>query len=236
MFADDVSNKLFAGSVPPFMAYKRVLLLTPMCAPAPVNTIIPSLSRIKPAISSAPLPRTGYQYSERPPHIKRYEKTVAASRTEGPLRTFANGSGRDMYLLAINNVRAAKIPRTATQFSAVAPSPKAVPAHGLKPVAMATSPPPKFKPSGSGRDTFNGGAVGGGWDHPTDRMGFGPASWDPAERARRPRSSGIAAAAQHHQKQAMSHLSRPRTTFQSPNNNQKSVSPGLMLPGSNLRR
>lgn len=99
-----------------------------------------------PEVSKAPLPRTGFQYSEQPPHIKRYQQPVAAQRTEGPIRTFANGTGRDMYLLAVgDNIRAAKIPHTASQFSKVAPSPQKVPAHGLKPVAMATSPPPKVR-------------------------------------------------------------------------------------------
>lgn len=175
------------------------------------------------------LPRTGFQYAEKAPHIKRYEQPLVASRTEGPTRCFANGTGRDMYLLAVgSNVRAKKIPATATMFSAVPPSPKKVPAHGLRPVAKSTSPPPKYVASGSGRDTFQTSIqANDGWNHPTDRMGFGPPSWDPALLGR-PRTSASEVL---NQRQRMSSLSRPRSSRSSGYG-----SPGLLAPGKNFRQ
>ena len=92
-----------------------------------------------------------------------------------------------------------------------------------------SSPPPKYQASGSGRDTFHTSILQGkdGWNHPTDRMGFGPPSWDPALLGR-PKTSASQVL---QQRQRMSRLSRPRSSTSS-----GFGSPGLLVPGKNFRQ
>ena len=164
------------------------------------------------------VPATGFQYSAKPPHVKRYQQPIPASRSEPPTRTRPNGTGRDLFQIATGGPRT--IPQTSIIFSDVAPTPKD---GGLAP---RTSPPPRYTPSGSGRDTFQSVEKGGPVNDPADAFGFGPPRWDPAS-LHRPSSVHMRKT----QRARMESLSRPRTT-----GTQATGGFGLLVPGSNLRR
>lgn len=126
--------------------------------------------------NGAAVPQTGYQFSTVAPSPKRFQQPTAAGRTDPPTKTRPNGSGRDLFQIAMGGPRT--IPRTSVTFSEVPPSPK-----GALP-AMRTSPPPQYTPSGSGRDGFHRITYGGLELNSADAFGFGyGATLSPLSRA-----------------------------------------------------
>ena len=115
--------------------------------------------------AGAAVPRTGYQYSAEPPSVKRFQQPTVAGRTDPPPKTRPNGTGRDLFQIAMGGPRT--IPRTSVMFSEQPPSPKAA----LP--SQRTSPPPRYVPSGSGRDGFHRISFDGVENNPADAFGFG---------------------------------------------------------------
>lgn len=167
------------------------------------------------------IPKTGFQFSQVPPSVKRYQQPVPAVRSDPPARTRPNGTGRDLFQVAVGT--GSKPPSTSKQFSKFAPAPKtSLP-------AARTSPPPRYVPSGSGRDGFHRvgeGTHSGGHNSPL-AFGFGPPRWDPAT-LHRPSTNQ----SPQRQRSTMTTLSRPKTVDSTATGR---VSTGLLVPGSNLR-
>ena len=169
-------------------------------------------------VDASSAPATGYQFSAKPPSIKRSQQPVPACRSEPPTKTRPNGSGRDLFQIAMGGPRT--IPRTSVVFSEIGPSQKG-PACEPR-----TSPPPRYTPSGSGRDGFQRVGEKNGPDpsDSPDAFGFGPPRWDPAA-LHRPKTTGLRAG----QMARAETLSRPRTASVPDGG-------GLLVPGSNLRK